>query len=148
DDIRITRMQERLAHARPVHLELRDGRRLETLHQGQITAGQPLERLLEGEFRGAAKLVLHRPTHGRGDQDFLAAGLTVPKRVLARLVEIEFVVRVLDQRHRQPSPGKPGNQLLDERRLAAARPARETEDSHRGQSWRSTELMNSPLAWV
>src|SRR5688572_28103382 len=50
--------------------------------------------------------------------------------VFARMVDVEGVVRVLDQRNGQPVPDKARNQLLDQRGLAAAGPAGEAERFH------------------
>ena len=49
----------------------------------------------------------------------------------ARLIEVELVMRVLDQRYRQAVPDEARDQLLDERRLATAGPAGESEYAHR-----------------
>ena len=71
----------------------------------------------------------------------------MPERILTRLVEVELVMRVLDQRHRKPVRDEARDQLLDERRLAAAGPAGESEYAHRGlQCCPMTEVMNSRLA--
>src|SRR5437868_7659259 len=51
-------------------------------------------------------------------------------RVLAGLVDVERVVRMLDERYAQSRAGEARDQFLDERCLAAARPAGEAEDLH------------------
>jgi len=56
--------------------------------------------------------------------------MAVAVRVLARLVDVERVVGVLDERDLQPARDEKRDQLLDQRRLAAARPARESEYLH------------------
>ena len=124
---RVTRVQQRLADAGPVDLDFGDRRRLEALHQRQVARGQVLERLVQGEFGPPPQLVLQRPPHGRGDEDLAAPRLAVAERILPRLVEIELVVGVLDQRYGQALGTEAGDQLLDEGRLAAARPAGEAE---------------------
>ena len=60
------------------------------------------------------------------------AGLPVAVRILARLVDIERVVCVLHQRYAQAAPGEERDQLLDQRRLAAAGKAGESEPMHGG----------------
>src|SRR2546421_11079068 len=70
------------------------------------------------------------PAHGRGDQHLSAAGLPMPPRVLARLVDIEAVMRMLDERNGQAARREPRHQPFDERRLAAAGPAGESEEAH------------------
>src|SRR6478609_7216745 len=51
-------------------------------------------------------------------------------RILARLVDVEFVMRMLDQRDGKTERTEARNQLLDQRRLAAAGPAGESEYPH------------------
>src|SRR6185436_10596021 len=58
-------------------------------------------------------------------------GVTVPVGVLARRVDVEAVVRVLDQGDLEAARGEARDELLDERRLAAAGPAGKTEGLHR-----------------
>src|SRR5260221_11507191 len=50
--------------------------------------------------------------------------------ILARLVDVEGVMRMLDEGNAQPARGEARDELLDERGLAAARPASEAEDLH------------------
>src|SRR5687767_13087389 len=50
--------------------------------------------------------------------------------VLARMVDVEGVVRMLDERYAQPALHKARDQLLDERRFAASGPPRKAEDLH------------------
>ena len=51
DDARVQRVQQRLADARAVYLELGDRRRLEAFDQGQIARREPLQGLVETELR-------------------------------------------------------------------------------------------------
>src|SRR6185295_20050840 len=51
-------------------------------------------------------------------------------RVLARLVDVEFMMRVLDQRDGEAKRAEARDQLLDQRCLAAAGPAGESEHLH------------------
>jgi hypothetical protein len=89
-------------------------------------------------------------------------------RILARLVDVELMVRVFYQRHRKAFGAQLWYEPLDERRLAAARPACESENLHHTHRLRHntvsftgafvpcpdcygallpmTALMNSPLA--
>ena len=60
---------------------------------------------LERGFRVAAQLVLDDPALLRADHDLLAARFAMPVRVLARLVDVEAVVRVLHQRDDEPARG-------------------------------------------
>src|SRR5687767_15895919 len=53
-------------------------------------------------------------------------------------------MRMLDQRHREAARGEKRNQPLDERRLAAAGPARKSEDLHAGLNSSSA---SHPASW-
>src|SRR5438094_776206 len=70
------------------------------------------------------------PADGRGHQHLSAAGLPMPPRVLARLVDIEAVMRMLDERNGQAARREARHQPFNERRLAAAGPAGESEEAH------------------
>jgi hypothetical protein len=56
--------------------------------------------------------------------------MAVAVGILAGMVDVEGVVRVLDQRHAQPMAHEARDQLLDQRGLAAAGPAGKTEGFH------------------
>src|SRR5205814_4771912 len=58
------------------------------------------------------------------------ARVAVAIGILAGLVDVERMVRVLDERDTQSRAGEARDQFLDERCLAAARPAGEAEDFH------------------
>jgi hypothetical protein len=85
---------------------------------------------IERRLSRAAQLVHQHPAARGGDQHFRGAGVAVAIGVLARLVDIERMVRVLDERDAQPGAGEARDELLDERGLAAARPAGEAEHFH------------------
>src|SRR5271156_7216610 len=107
-----------------------------------------LERLVEGEFRPPSQFMLQRATGSGGHKLLLAPRFAVAERILAGLVEVELVVCVLDERHGQAVGDKARDQLLDQGRLAAARPAGKAEyvpDRHR-QCRPRTASINSPLA--
>src|SRR5947207_12696705 len=84
------------------------------------------------------------PTHGGSHQDFVAARLAMSIRILPRLVDVEFMVRVLDQRHGDSLRDKPGHKTFDERCLAATGPAGESKDLHR-EAWRPARAMQKVL---
>src|SRR5688572_5708492 len=50
--------------------------------------------------------------------------------ILARMVDVERVVGMLDERYAQPALHESRDQLLDGRRFAAAGPSGKTEDLH------------------
>ena len=92
--------------------------------------------LMAGLYRGCrwlglpAQLVHKRPAERRCNQHFGAARLSMPPRILAGLVDIEVVMRVLDERNAHAASGELGDEPLDQRRLAAPRPAGEAEQTH------------------
>src|SRR5436190_9187935 len=132
-------MQERLAGDAAPDLELRNRRVLEAFHDDQVACRKAGELRVERRLRRAAQLMHQHPAARRGHQHFGGAGVAVPVGVLARLVDVEAVVRVLDERDAQPRTGEARDQLLDERRFAAARPAGEAEHFH-------TKIIFAPAA--
>ena len=130
DDVRVVRVQQRLAGLGAPHLELGDRRELEALDQQQVAGRDALHLLLERRLVRAAQLVHQHPAPRRGHQDLRRAGMAVAVGILARVVDVEGVVRVLDQRHAQPVLHEARDELLDERGLAAAGPAGEAEGLH------------------
>src|ERR1700682_4876148 len=123
-------MQHRLADAGAVDLELRDRRTLEAFDQHQIARREPRQRRIERKLSGVAQLVHQRPSHGRGDQYLLAACFAMTMRILTRLVDVELMMRVFYERDDQALGAQLRYEPLHERRLAAARPARESENLH------------------
>src|SRR3954451_20872585 len=130
DDMRVVRMQQAFPGRGAPYLELRNRSELESFHDDQVARRQALHLLLEGGLVGAAQLVHQHRAPRRSDEDLRAAGVAMAIRVLARLVDVERVVGVLDERHAQPSADEARDQLLDERGLAAARPTGKAEDLH------------------
>src|SRR5690606_29833238 len=122
-DVRVVRMKKRLARFLAPHLELRDGRELEALDEQEVARRDAADLLFERRLLGASQLVHEHPAPRGGDEDFGGARLAVPVRVLARNVDVEVVVRVLDQRDAEAAPDEARDQLLDQRGLAASRPA-------------------------
>jgi hypothetical protein len=51
--------------------------------------------------------------------------------ILARVVDIKLVMRVLDQRNRQPASFEQLNYLFEQSRFAATRPAGEANNFHK-----------------
>jgi hypothetical protein len=132
DHVRVVREEERAARvgAGAVHLDPRDGVELPAFHEDQVAGPQAPQLLLERGLGRAAKLVHERPALRGAHQDLRAAGLPVAPRILARGIDLERVVRVLDERHAQPSPHEERHELLDEGGLAAAAVAGDAEDLH------------------
>src|SRR6185369_9699022 len=81
----------------------------------------------ESRLGRTAQLVHEYPATRGGNQDLGRASLAVAVGVLAFLVHVECMVRVLDQRDLDPLFQEARNELLDERGLAASRPACKSE---------------------
>ena len=79
-----------------------------------------------------ADLAVGRPTLSDDEAARLLerAGLPVPPRVLALVIDVEVVVRVLHDRDALARDAKNGNEALDERCLARARKAAQADDVH------------------
>ena len=88
------------------------------------------EQLVEIGLRCAGQFVHQRPAVGRRNQDFGGAGGAMAVRILTRLVDIEFMVGVLDGGNGVAEAGDQSDHLNEQRRLATAAPTRQTHDLH------------------
>ncbi len=130
DDVRIVGMNQRLAVRRAVDFELGEGVALEALDQHQIDRRQLGQQIRQVPLRLVAQLVQHRKALRRADDHLGRAGGAVHERVLARLVEVEAVVRVLERRDALAARDQARQHLGDQRGLARAAPAGEPDDAH------------------
>src|SRR4026209_533470 len=89
-----------------------------------------LHLLLENRLLRAAQLVHEHPAPRRGHQHLGCARLAVTVGILARMVHVETVMRMLDQRNAQSALHKQRQQLFDEGGLAAAGPAGKSKGLH------------------
>src|SRR5690606_27383693 len=90
-------------------------------------------------FRFIPQLDDVRPA-ARGTHDHLAgAGLTVQEAVLARMVDVEVVVGVLDGADTPPPAGQLADQCDDQRRLAGVLVAGDAEYMH-GRRYPAAEV--------
>src|SRR6266704_1160739 len=126
----ILRMQQRLAVFAAPDFELRQRMMLVALDEQQIAGRNALDLVLQRRLRLPAELVHDDPAPVGDDHDLAAAGLAVAVRILARLVDVEAVMRVLDHRYPETAFDEARNELLDQRGLAASRPSGEAEDLH------------------
>src|SRR4051812_12341098 len=85
------------------------------------------------------------PPVGRAHQHLAASRMAVPMGILAGLVHVEFMVRVLHERHAQPRPHEHRDQLLDERGLAAAAVAGDADDLHALEFYGNTTTWRTAL---
>src|SRR4029453_2679676 len=125
-DVRVARVKERLADGGAPHLELRDAGRLESFNQSQIAGGEPSEDFFDRHFRSAAQFVNQSPPRGGAYQHLAATGEPMAERILAGVGELKAVMGVLPERHDEPASAEARDHLLDDRRLAASRPACES----------------------
>jgi hypothetical protein len=104
---------------------------LETLDEHQI-AGRKVRGVFgERRFDGAAQLAHQYPARAGSEQHLGGTRLAVTKGVLARPIDIEIVMRVLEYRNTQAAGSKARQQLLQQCRLAGTGVAGDTEQSHR-----------------
>src|SRR6266513_555549 len=96
----------------------------------QIAGRNPLDLIFQRGLRLAAQLVHDDPAYVGHDHDLARARPAVAIRVLTGLIDVEVVVRVLDERHLQASLHEARDEQLDQGGLAASRPSRESEYLH------------------
>jgi len=104
DDLRVPRMEERLAVAHAENLDFRDRVPLEALDQDEIDRREHSEEFRERRLRRAAQFAHQGDPGGRGDQHFVRAGGAMFIRVLPRPVDVEAVMGVLDGRDAEAPP--------------------------------------------
>src|SRR5712672_23453 len=100
------------------------------LDEQQVARRNAVNLVLQRRLRLTAELVDDDPAPVGQDHDLAAAGLAVAVRILARLVDIEAVMRVLDHRYPETALDEARNELLDQGGLAAPRPSGEAENLH------------------
>ena len=99
DDVRVVRLQQRLAVGGAMDFELGKGVALEAFDQHQIDRRQLGEQVGQVPFRLVAQLVQDGEALGRADDHLGRAGGAVHEGILARLVEVEAVMGVLERGH-------------------------------------------------
>ena len=84
----------------------------------------------------------------RANDNLDRARLTMKKRVLAGMIDIEFVVGMLDRRELQPTTGQLTDQINDQRGLARILESGNTKNMHieidREKLVSDTKSMNGP----
>ena len=113
------------------HLDLGQVAFLEAFDQHPVHAGIELgQQSMHADGAGRLELAHHGQAPVGGHGHLVSPGLTVAPGVLADVVDIEIMVRVLDHRHAQALQPQLGNQLLDQRGLAAARKPGKADHLH------------------
>ena len=100
------------------------GKRLKPSTRTRSTGRHPCQQRVQAAARRAAQLVDHRPAPRGGEHHLPAPASRWRQRVLARLVEIDLMMGVLDRRHPVARAGQVADEPLDQRRLAVVLPAR------------------------
>src|SRR5215203_2419085 len=103
---------------------------LEPLDQRPVALDELGQQLVRVRIGMNLELADLRETPIRRDDDLERAGLPMPPRILARPVDVEIVVGMLDDRHPLSGERQAPDQLLDERGLAGAGIAAEADDPH------------------
>ena len=88
------------------------------------------QQLRDGRLWCAAQFMHQRIAIGGRNQHFRRAGLAVRVRILARLVDVERVVGVLQGRHLESVRDKARDHPGQESRLARAAPAGDADNAH------------------
>src|SRR5437762_1664911 len=97
----------------------------------QSSVSWAMAQLARAAVRAASAMLVHqRPAAGRGNENLGRARLAMAIGILARLVDVESVMGMLHGGDAQAAAHKLGEQTRNQRRLAAAAPARETDDAH------------------
>ena len=104
DDAIIIRMKERLADRGAIDFKLGMRVALEPFDDHQIDRTEFLQNIAERRLGFVAQFVDDGPAPARDDRDLAGAGLPMQPGILARLVDVEFVVRMLDGRNLEPAP--------------------------------------------
>lgn len=130
DDVRIAGIKGLLAVCLAEYLHLGYGFPLESFHQYEIARRDAVDQLLQGLLLLPAQFVNVSPTLTGRNQHLATPCAAVTVGVLARHVNVKFVMGMLDQRHVQAARGQQWNNAFDQNRLAAAGPAGETKDFH------------------
>src|SRR5580658_6972954 len=101
---------------------------LEAFDDHQIDRAQLRQHLGQRRLGLITEFMHNGPAPARHDRYFAGASSALQPGVLARLVDIELVMRMLDGCDLQPALDQHRDYPRDQRRLAGAAPARETDD--------------------
>ena len=127
DDARVIRIQRGLAERWPINLELGMPLALEAFHEHQVAAADPAQQFGQRRLWFRTEFMHLHPAPCRGNDDFTRTRLAVFIGILAWRVHVEGMVRMLQRGDAQPLLHQEGNELGQERGLARAAPARDTE---------------------
>jgi hypothetical protein len=130
DNAIIFGIKERLADRGPMHFKLGIRVALEPFDNNQIGRRELCKQVLQRRLGLAPQFVNERPAPARCHQNLARAGSAVQPGILARLIDIKFVVRMFHRGDFQAPTGKNWNNLGDQRRFAGSTPAGETDDAH------------------
>ena len=107
----------------PVHLDLRMREGLVALDDDEIDGGEPAQKNREPGLGLVAPFAHQGEAAARRDQHFAGAGLAMRMQILARNVDVEGVMRVLDGRDDKAPAREFGNERHEKRRLPRPAPA-------------------------
>ena len=130
NDAIVLRVDRRLAVGRTMDLDLGQGIALEPLDQNEVDRRKQAQKIGKRRLRRPAQFPHQRQPIGGSDQHLMRAGGAMDVGILARLVEIEAVMGVLDRRDAQAATVQFGNEPDDQRRLARSAPAGEADRAH------------------
>ena len=130
DDVVAFGEERRLAVFRAVDFELGHRFLLETFDQHEVTGRQVADQFVERRLRFIAPFVHERPAVAAGEQHLGGPGFAMAVGILARLVDVETVVGVLDDRHLEATRRQLWDELFQQGRLAGTGITGDTENFH------------------
>ena len=131
DDVGVLEVARRLGVRGSPHLDLRQHGELESFHHHPVAGPELGDEVVHGRIGPGRELADLRQAAIGGDHDLRGAGLPVPPGVLALVVDVEAVMRVLDDRHPLTGRAQRRDQPLGERGLAGTGEAAKADDVHR-----------------
>lgn len=112
---------------------------LEALNQDKITRAYLPQEFSQSCFGLIVDLVNLDPTPRRRHDDLARTSLAMLMGVLARMIDIECVMSVLDRRHSQATSNEQRDKLRQKCRLARSAPAGKTNDARTAHGLEKTE---------
>src|SRR5512146_2114893 len=130
DNACILRREQRLAERGAIDFELWVIAALVALDEHEIDRAHAAQHLVHPRLGCAAQLMHQRPAPIARHHHFTRTGLAVPPGILARLIDVEIVMRVLERRDADAALHERRHQARDQSGFAASAPSCKSEDPH------------------
>src|SRR5450631_434399 len=129
-DALIFKIEPRLPVRLAMHLDLNMLVALKTLDENEIGGAHAPQKFGESWLGGAAQFMHQGKAPVGGNEHLARARLAMQIRILARLIDVERMMRVLERRDGKAAFTEVGNELDDQTRLARAAPAGKADHPH------------------